>query len=93
MGCDAKKAGAAVNRTLLSSNFGNNQLRHVVRIESNPCDEGDFRALAMLMQDVWTQWPDLTRHACPCPTSGRFFYEDGKWVLESTNLVARPTEE
>jgi hypothetical protein len=79
----------AVNRSVLTTNFGENFLRHTVRIESDPCEEGDFRALVTLLRMVTGDSPDLLRHAGPCPTEGGFLYESGRWVLKSVTVVPR----
>jgi len=79
-----------MNRTILTTNFGEDRLRHTVRIESDPCEENDFRSLMLLLQNVTMYQPDLLRHISPCPELGRWFYDAGKWVIESVNIVPRP---
>lgn len=78
-----------MNRTVLTSNFGSHTLRHIVRIESDPCEEGDFRTLATLLHNIFGNHPDLVRHIAPCPCSGRFYYENRRWIFESESLSPR----
>lgn len=82
-----------MHRAVLTTNFGENLIRHTVRIEDDPSNEGDFRALATMLQNIAMYQPDLLRHASTCPESLHVFYESGKWVLESVNIVPRPIVE
>lgn len=82
-----------MNRSIVVTNYGEDQLRHTVRIESDPCEEGDFRALATFFQTIFLSQPDLIRHCSPCPMLGRYFYDSGRWILESENLSPRPHNE
>jgi hypothetical protein len=81
-----------MHRSVKTTNFGEGYLCHTVRIEGDSSDDADFRALAILLQTVTTSNPDLLRHASACPESGRFFYENGRWVVETRTIVARPAE-
>jgi len=83
-----------VNRTVLTTNYGENRLRHVVHIEGWPCPaegQDSFKGLMVLMQALVDQ-PDLLRHASDCPESVKYFYDAGFWVVEATTVVDRPKE-
>jgi hypothetical protein len=83
-----------MTRTILTTNFGENKLRHVVRIEGWPSpEEGQdaFKGLMLLMQALVDN-PDLMRHASDCPESLRFVYDTHRWVVEATTVVDRPKE-
>lgn len=85
--------GCGMTRSVRTTNHGGDFFRHTVRIESDPCEEGDFRALATLFQTIFMNQPDLVRHNAPCPALGRFFWESGHWVIESENIAPRPPQE
>jgi hypothetical protein len=83
-----------VTRTVLTTNYGENFLRHEVRIEGDESpEEGQpgYIGLATLLQTLASQ-PDLLRHVGDCPISVHFRYDNGRWLAEATTIVARPPE-
>lgn len=70
------------------SNYGDGQLKCVSRISGPSSNQNDFRALVELLQQI-TACPDLLRHRGNCPVKGRFFFENGCWVVESTTIIPK----
>lgn len=83
-----------MNRAVLTTNFGENKLRHTVRVEAFPSSaEGQpgFAGLMDFMLALRDQ-PDLLRHGGNCPETVKFFHDGERWVVEAVTVVPRPSE-
>lgn len=81
-----------MNRTILTTNFGENFVRYTVRIEADDSatdGQDGFRSMMTLAQTIaWS--PDMLRHGGDCPESVRYFVENGHWVVEAVTVVPVP---
>jgi len=83
-----------MTRIVLTTNHGENNLRHTVRLasENNPGQgQEGYRALMEFMQSI-CYLPDLIRHDGPCPERLNIIHDGSRWTMESITVVSRPTE-
>jgi hypothetical protein len=80
-----------MNRNVLTTNYGEDMVRHTVRIEGEEASaagmEG-FRAKMLLIAMVVDQ-PDLLRHGGDCPESTRIYHDGKHWVIETITIASR----